>query len=240
LRRNEGIPPHPRRGVVRHRYVGRDQWSRRHFRGGWSGWKAASAMSSRTAKPLSDTLFESAGRNRMKTIIRRFRTLEISAGVIETAKSRRDRESAEELRRRINAGRAPGTTYFGRSRSRRPVWDDATRNHPARARQGTRQSLGGSASATWPTGVGSDCGSLPIMQINGCETGCSHRENIGEQGVYVPSTSFERSFEILEAISREQLGLTNKEISLQFGIATSSSCYILSRLAKRFLSSRYS
>ena len=42
----------------------------------------------------------------MKTIIRRLRRLEIGAGVIETAASRRDAELAEVLRRRIAAGRA--------------------------------------------------------------------------------------------------------------------------------------
>ena len=42
----------------------------------------------------------------MKTILRRLHRLEIGAGVIETAGSRRDREFAEILRRRIAAGRA--------------------------------------------------------------------------------------------------------------------------------------
>ena len=46
----------------------------------------------------------------------------------------------------------------------------------------------------------------------------------------IPSNSLERALKILEIIGQKRLGLTNKEVSQQLGIATSSSSYILGRL----------
>jgi len=65
---------------------------------------------------------------------------------------------------------------------------------------------------------------LPVGDKLGSHDGSRQRSGS------TPSNSLERALRILEIIGQKRLGLTNKEVSQELGIATSSSSYILGRL----------